>query len=73
MQPASRWVPHKPRAEGPGTRAKLTYECTDGGQELRLHGLLLSEPAPDEDRVVRDLVRDLVREARERRRRADQR
>ena len=46
----------------------MTYKGADGGQELRLHGLLLSEPAANEDRVVRDLVRDLVRKARQRRR-----
>ena len=51
----------------------MTYKGADGGQELRLHGLLLREPAADEDRVVGDLVRDLVREAREGRRRPDER
>ena len=50
----------------------VTYKGTDGGQELRLHGLLLRETTADEDRVVGDFVRDLVREARERRRGADQ-
>ena len=50
-----------------------THKSTDGGQELALHRLPLREPAADEDRVVGDLVWDLVREARERRRRADQR
>ena len=49
-----------------------THKGPDGGDELRLHRLPLREPAPDEDRVVCDLVWDLMREARQRRRRADQ-
>lgn len=61
------------RTQATEKKRAATYERADGRQELRLHRLPLREPAADQDRVVRDLVRDLVREARERRRRADER
>ena len=51
----------------------MTYKGADGGQELGLHGLLLREAAPDEDRVVGNLVRDFMRKAGERRRRTNER
>ena len=51
----------------------MTYESTDGGQELRLHRLLLRESTAYEDRIVGDLVGDLMCEAREGRRRPDER
>lgn len=50
----------------------MTYKGADGGQELRLHGLLLRESTADEDRVVGNLVRNFVCETSERRRRADE-
>lgn len=50
-----------------------THERPNSSQELRLHRLSLRKPAPDEDTVVRDLVWDLMREAGEGRRGADER
>lgn len=49
-----------------------THKSTNGGQELTLHRLPLRETTADEDRVISDLVGNLVCEARQRRRRADQ-
>ena len=43
-----------------------THKGTDGSYELRLHGLSLGEPTPNQDRVIRDLVRNFMCEAGER-------
>ena len=40
-----------------------THKCTDGSQELRLHSLPFRETTPDKNRIISDLVRDLVCEA----------
>lgn len=63
----------EPLAEEGQTWKHMTYEGTDCGQELRLHCLLFREPAANEDRVVGDLVGNLVCEACEGRRRPDER
>ena len=52
---------------------RKTYKGTNSGDELRRHGLSFREPAPYENGVVRDLVWDLVREAGEGGRCADER
>ena len=46
-----------------GRGRECTHERPNGSQELRLHRLLLREPAPDQNTVVGDFVGDFVGEA----------
>lgn len=50
-----------------------THKSSNGSQKLRLHSLSLSEPASNQNRVVGDLVWDLVSEASEGRGSSDER
>lgn len=42
------------------TGGKITHECTNGGQKLRLHGLPLGEPASNQYRIIGNFVGNLV-------------
>ena len=54
-------------------RVPITHKGTNSCYELRLHCLFFSESTPNQDRVIRDLVRNLVCEAGERGGSSDQR